>query len=179
MIFTPKTRRPNSWIWGGNGSFGILQIGTPGPTPTPNFPKSLPRWKSQGQPIPQLVLDFWTINSIIRYVANRFETTFASGVYGKTLPKTNMEKLEMDGWKTTFLVERPIFRGELLVSGRVLWKNQIIWLWFSHGWKWGYSKKTQFWDHVWYSIFSYEKSKVSSEPYVRQTHPSREYITNP
>ena len=26
----------------------------------------------------------------------------------------------MDGWNTTFLLGRPIFRGELLVSGRVV-----------------------------------------------------------
>ena len=28
--------------------------------------------------------------------------------------------LKMDGWNTTFLLGRPIFRGELLVSGRVI-----------------------------------------------------------
>ena len=36
-----------------------------------------------------------------------------------TLPETNIA-LKMDGWNTTFLLGRPIFRGELLVSGRVL-----------------------------------------------------------
>ena len=36
-----------------------------------------------------------------------------------TLPKTNSSPLQMDGWNTTFLLGRPIFRGELLVSGRV------------------------------------------------------------
>ena len=28
-----------------------------------------------------------------------------------TLPKTNSSPLKMDGWKTTFLLGRPIFRG--------------------------------------------------------------------
>ncbi len=37
-----------------------------------------------------------------------------------TLPETNSSPLKMDGWNTTFLLGRPIFRGELLVSGRVL-----------------------------------------------------------
>ena len=36
-----------------------------------------------------------------------------------TLPKTNSSPLQMDGWNTTFLLGRPIFRGEPLVSGRV------------------------------------------------------------
>ena len=36
-----------------------------------------------------------------------------------TLPATNSSHLKMDGWNTTFLLGRPIFRGELLVSGRV------------------------------------------------------------
>ena len=31
----------------------------------------------------------------------------------------------MDGWNTTFLFGRPIFRGELLVSGRVV-KTEIF-----------------------------------------------------
>ena len=34
--------------------------------------------------------------------------------------KLTFSHLKMDGWKTTFLLEWPIFRGELLVSGRVL-----------------------------------------------------------
>ena len=33
-----------------------------------------------------------------------------------TLPATNSSHLKMDGWNTTFLLGRPIFRGELLVS---------------------------------------------------------------
>ena len=37
----------------------------------------------------------------------------------KTLPETNSSHLKMDGWNTTFLLGRPIFRGELLVSGTV------------------------------------------------------------
>ena len=36
-----------------------------------------------------------------------------------TLPETNSSHLEMDGWNTSFLLGWPIFRGELLVSGRV------------------------------------------------------------
>ena len=36
-----------------------------------------------------------------------------------TLPETNSSPLKMDGWNTTILLGRPIFRGELLVSGRV------------------------------------------------------------
>ena len=35
----------------------------------------------------------------------------------------------MDGWKTSFLLGRPIFRGELLVSGRVsYWEDQLVWI---------------------------------------------------
>ena len=34
-------------------------------------------------------------------------------------PETNSSPLKMDGWNTTFLLGRPIFRGEPLVSGRV------------------------------------------------------------
>ena len=33
-----------------------------------------------------------------------------------TLPETNKVHLEMDGWKTSFLLERSSFRGDLLVS---------------------------------------------------------------
>ncbi len=33
--------------------------------------------------------------------------------------KSNSSHLKMDGWNTTFLLGRPIFRGELLVLGRV------------------------------------------------------------
>ena len=36
-----------------------------------------------------------------------------------SLPETNSSHLKMDGWNTTFLLGRPIFRGELLVSGRI------------------------------------------------------------
>ena len=36
-----------------------------------------------------------------------------------TYPETNVWPLEMDGWYTIFLLGRPIFRGKLLVSGRV------------------------------------------------------------
>ncbi len=34
----------------------------------------------------------------------------------------------MDGWNTTFLLGRPIFRGELLVSGSVIhWTRYMPW----------------------------------------------------
>ena len=36
-----------------------------------------------------------------------------------TLPETNKSHVKMDGWNTSFLLGTPIFRGELLVSGRV------------------------------------------------------------
>ena len=36
-----------------------------------------------------------------------------------TLPKTNSSPLKNGGWDTTFLLGNPIFRWELLVSGRV------------------------------------------------------------
>ena len=36
-----------------------------------------------------------------------------------TLPETNSSHLKMDGWNTSFLLGWPIFRGEMLVSGRV------------------------------------------------------------
>ena len=36
-----------------------------------------------------------------------------------TLPETNSSPLKMDGWNTSFLLGWPIFRGELLVLGRV------------------------------------------------------------
>ena len=37
-----------------------------------------------------------------------------------TLPETNSSHLNIDGWKMSFLLGWPIFRGELLVSGSVL-----------------------------------------------------------
>ena len=37
---------------------------------------------------------------------------------GYTLPETNSLPLKMDGWKTTFLLGWPIFRCDILVSGR-------------------------------------------------------------
>ena len=42
-------------------------------------------------------------------------------IMGGTLPETNSSHLTLDGWKMilSFWVERPIFRCELLVSGRV------------------------------------------------------------
>ena len=36
------------------------------------------------------------------------------------LLETNSPHLKMDGWKMNFLLGWPIFRGELLVSGRVV-----------------------------------------------------------
>ena len=44
-----------------------------------------------------------------------------------TLLETNIAP-KMDGWKTAFLFRRPIFRGELLVLGRVAsWKIHHEW----------------------------------------------------
>ena len=37
-----------------------------------------------------------------------------------TLPETNSSPLKMDGWNTSFLLGNPIFRGELLVLGSVV-----------------------------------------------------------
>ena len=42
-----------------------------------------------------------------------------------TLPETNSLPLKMDGWNTSFLLGWPTFRGELLVSGRVIGQLQI------------------------------------------------------
>ena len=36
------------------------------------------------------------------------------------LPETNGLPLKINGWKMNFLLGRPIFRGELLVSGSVI-----------------------------------------------------------
>ena len=36
-----------------------------------------------------------------------------------TLPEINSSPLRIDSWKKRFLLETTIFRGELLVSGRV------------------------------------------------------------
>ena len=35
-----------------------------------------------------------------------------------TLPETNSSHLKMDGWNTSFLLGWPIFRGDMLVSGK-------------------------------------------------------------
>ena len=43
-----------------------------------------------------------------------------------TLPETNSSHLKMDGWNTCFLLGRPIFRCELLVSGSVAELMQLI-----------------------------------------------------
>ena len=42
-----------------------------------------------------------------------------------TLPETNSSHLKMDGWKTSFLLGRPIFRARS-VSGRVSHKTLQI-----------------------------------------------------
>ena len=42
------------------------------------------------------------------------------GIHIFTIPETNGLPLKMDGWNTTFLLRRLIFRGEPLVSGRVI-----------------------------------------------------------
>ena len=41
---------------------------------------------------------------------------------GNTLPETNCLHLKIDGCNTSFLLGWPIFRGELLGSGRVLYQ---------------------------------------------------------
>ena len=41
------------------------------------------------------------------------------GIFTYTLPKTNSSPLKMDGWNTTFLLGRPIFRGVLLLVGKL------------------------------------------------------------
>ena len=64
--------------------------------------------------------------------------TVASGegclvLVGSWLPSTKLtfSQLKMDGWKMSFLLGNPIFRCELLVSGRVIisLKQQIIIFW--------------------------------------------------
>ena len=42
---------------------------------------------------------------------------FTFQVIGYTLPETNGLHLEMDGWKMSFLLERPIFRGYVSLRG--------------------------------------------------------------
>ena len=44
-----------------------------------------------------------------------------------TLSETNSSPLIMDGWNTTFLLRCHIFRGELLVSGRVVSVFLVSW----------------------------------------------------
>ena len=48
-----------------------------------------------------------------------------------TLPETNIAPT-MDGWNTTFLLGRPIFRGEPLVSGRVAVVFFVVHVYFFH-----------------------------------------------
>ena len=50
-----------------------------------------------------------------------------------TFPETNSLPLKMDGWNTSFLLGWPIFRGELLVSGRLICSFRLsihTWLYF-------------------------------------------------
>ena len=44
---------------------------------------------------------------------------FYKHIYIYTLPEANSSPLKMDGWNTILLLGWPIFRCELLVSGRV------------------------------------------------------------
>ena len=60
-------------------------------------------------------------------------------IHTATLPETNIAP-KIDGWNTTFLLGRPIFRGKLLVSGRLLFNSNLgvgfdcgIW----NFWGWG------------------------------------------
>ena len=46
-----------------------------------------------------------------------------------TLSETKSSPLKMDGWNTTFLLRCHSFRGELLVSGRVVYKRIFLVSW--------------------------------------------------
>ena len=48
-----------------------------------------------------------------------------------TLPETNSSPLKINGWKTSFLLVWLNFRGELLVSGRVMDSSTAILCFFS------------------------------------------------
>ena len=54
-----------------------------------------------------------------RNFACRFSDGCFAGMFEGSFPETNSSHLKMDGWNTNFLLGWPIFRGELLVSGRV------------------------------------------------------------
>ena len=54
-----------------------------------------------------------------RTLLGRFMLAFTQNIPSTTLPESNSLPLKMDGWKMTFLLGNPIFRGELLVSGSV------------------------------------------------------------
>ncbi len=54
------------------------------------------------------------------------------GPSSSTLPETNSSHLKMDGWNTTFLLGRPIFRCELLVSGKVKWLENGVGVYQCH-----------------------------------------------
>ena len=51
-----------------------------------------------------------------------------------TLSETNNSPLKMDGWNTTFLLRCHIFRGELLVSGRKVFKWICLVSWGAIRW---------------------------------------------
>ena len=54
----------------------------------------------------------------VKYPHDRTMKNIAIDCTFPSLPETNVAP-ENDGWSTTFLLGWPIFRGELLVSGRV------------------------------------------------------------
>ena len=60
--------------------------------------------------------------SAIHFFGGRKSNKVDANVWD-TLPQTNSSPLKMDGWNTTFLLGRPIFRGEPLVSGRVIFQG--------------------------------------------------------
>ena len=59
------------------------------------------------------------ISTIFLKSTTLWESTNTPSTKRFTLPETNSAPLKMDGWNTSFLLGRPIFRGKLLVSGRV------------------------------------------------------------
>ena len=65
--------------------------------------------------------DMWCLVSEVSCRVSRQRTPSYLLWFGNisTLPETNSSHLKMGGWKATFLMGNPIFRGELLVSGRV------------------------------------------------------------
>ena len=91
--------------------------------------KKRPKRKpSQGLPRPPTTLHQTTHWSAFLRCGWSYWPWVPWGLWGSdeyTLPETNSLHLKMDGWKTSFLLGWPIFRGELLVLGSVnsYWKT--------------------------------------------------------